>query len=90
VVTGNVTWDVLAPTNRRPHRVIPYLVAGGGVFQTREQFFDGTYTSSEGAFTAGGGVRALVADRVTLGFDVRVGWETHIRIGGFIGLQLGR
>jgi len=35
-------------------------------------------------------VRALVADRVTLGFDVRVGWETHIRIGGFIGLQLGR
>jgi len=90
VVTGNVTWDLLAPTNRRPHRVTPYLVAGGGVFQTREQFFDGTYTSSEGAFTAGGGVRALVADRVTLGFDVRVGWETHIRIGGFIGLQLGR
>jgi hypothetical protein len=42
VVTGNVTWDVLAPTNRRPHRVTPYLVAGGGVFQTHEQFFDGT------------------------------------------------
>jgi hypothetical protein len=31
VVTGNVTWDVRAPTNRRPHRVTPFLVAGGGV-----------------------------------------------------------
>lgn len=90
VVTGNVTWDVLAPTNRRPRRVTPFLVAGGGVFQTREHLFNGTYMSSEGAFTAGGGVRALVADRMTLGFDVRVGWETHIRIGGFVGLQLGR
>jgi len=89
VATGNVTWDVFASTNRA-HRVVPFLVAGGGVFQTREHLFNGTYTSSEGAFTAGGGVRALVADRVTLGFDMRVGWETHIRINGLIGLQLGR
>ncbi len=90
VLTGNVTWDVLAPTNRRPRRVTPFLVAGGGVFQTREHLFNGTYMSSEGAFTAGGGVRALVADRMTLGFDMRVGWEPHIRINGLIGLQLGR
>ena len=90
VLTGNVTWDVLAPTNRRPRRVTPFLVAGGGVFQTREHLFNGTYMSSEGAFTAGGGMRALVADRVTLGFDLRVGWEPHIRINGLIGLQLGR
>ncbi len=90
VVTGNVTWDLFTPTNRRPRAVTPFLVAGGGVFQTREHFFDGTYTSSEGAFTAGGGVRALVADRVTLGFEVRAGWEPHIRINGLIGLQLGR
>jgi hypothetical protein len=89
VVTGNVTWDVLAPTNR-PHRVTPFLVAGGGVFQTREHFFNGTYTSSEGAFTAGGGVRALVGDRVTLGLEMRAGWEPHIRINGVVGLQLGR
>ena len=88
-VTGNVTWDVLAPTNR-PHRVTPFLVAGGGVFQTREHFFNGTYTSSEGAFTAGGGVRALVGDRVTLGLDMRAGWEPHIRINAVVGLQLGR
>jgi hypothetical protein len=90
MVTGNVTWDVLAPTNRRPRAATPFLVAGGGVFQTREHFFNGTYTSSEGAFTAGGGVRALVADRLTLGFEMRVGWELHIRINGLIGLRLGR
>jgi hypothetical protein len=90
VVTGSMTWDVLAPTNGRPRRVTPFLVAGGGVFQTREHLFNGPYTSREGAFTAGGGVRALVADRVTAGFDMRVGWEAHIRINGLIGVQLGR
>ena len=85
-----MTWDLRAPTNGRPRAVTPFLVAGGGVFQTREHFFNGSCTSSEGAFTAGGGVRALVADRMTLGFEVRAGWEPHIRINGLIGLQLGR
>lgn len=90
VVTGNVTWDVRAPMNGRPRAITPFLVAGGGVFQTRERFFNGSYTSSEGAFTAGGGVRARVGDRVTLGFEMRAGWEPHIRINGLVGLQLGR
>jgi hypothetical protein len=90
VVTGNVTWDVLAPTNRRPRMVIPFLVGGVGLFQTREGFFNGTFSSSEGAFTAGGGVRALVSDRVTFGLETRLGWETHVRVNGFVGLHLGR
>jgi len=90
VLTGNVTWDVLGPANRRPRPVTPFLVAGGGLFQTREQFFNDTFASSEGAFTAGGGVRALVGDRVTIGVDVRLGWETHMRINGLVGLQFGR
>jgi hypothetical protein len=65
------------------------LVAGGGVFQTPESFFTGTFTSSEGAFTARGGVRALAGDRVTIGIDARVGWELHLRLNGLIGLRLG-
>ena len=89
VVTGNLTFDVLGPINRRPRPVTPFLVAGGGVFQTRESLFTGTFTSSEGAFTAGGGVRVLAADRVTVGIDARVGWELHLRLNGFIGLRLG-
>ena len=90
MVTGNVTYDLLSPTNGRPRRVSPFVVAGGGVFQTREHFFNETFTSSEGSFTAGGGVRGLVADRVFVGLDMRVGWELHVRVTGLVGLQLGR
>jgi hypothetical protein len=90
IATGNVTFDVFGPIDRRPRRVTPFLVAGVGVFQTRESFFQGTFTSSEGAFTAGGGLRALVSDRVSAGVDARIGWELHLRINGLIGVQFGR
>ena len=90
MVTGNVTWDLLAPANGRPASITPFFVVGGGVFQTRETFFSETFTSNEGAFTAGGGVRALVGDRVTVGIDACVGWELHLRLNGSIGLQMGR
>jgi Outer membrane protein beta-barrel domain len=90
VLTGNVTWDVLAQRRGRPRRLVPFLVAGAGAFQTRESLFTGSFTSREGAFTAGGGVRVLTADRVTVGLDVRVGWEPHVRIGGVVGLHLRR
>lgn len=36
------------------------------------------------------GVRALIGDRVTLGLEMRAGWEPHIRINGVVGVQLGR
>jgi Outer membrane protein beta-barrel domain len=90
MVTGNVTWDLLAPANGRPRSITPFVVAGGGVFQTRETFFSGTFRSTEGAFTAGGGVRAVVGDRVTIGADTRVGWELHLRVNGLVGFRLGR
>ena len=90
IVTGNMTFDVFAPASGRPRQVTPFLVLGGGVFQTRESFFTGTFRSTEGAFTGGGGVRAPVSDRVTVGVDMRVGWELHIRVNGSIGLRLGR
>ena len=90
IVTGNVSWDLLAPTGGRASRVTPFLIAGGGVFQTRETFPSETFTSSEGAFTAGGGIRVLVNDRVTIGMDARVGWELHVRLNGVVGVRLGR
>lgn len=89
MVTGNVTCDLLSPTNGRPRRVNPFVVAGGGLFQTRETFFNGPFTSREGGFTAGAGVRAFVGDRVTIGVETRVGWELHVRASGLVGLQLG-
>jgi hypothetical protein len=89
VVTGNLTFDILGPIDRRPRAVTPFLVGGGGIFQTRELFPTGTYTSGDPAFTAGGGIRALVANRVTVGIDARIGWELHLRVNGTIGLRLG-
>jgi outer membrane protein with beta-barrel domain len=88
IVTGNMTWDMLA-TSGRPGQVTPFLVVGGGLFRTRESFFAGTFTSTEGAFTVGGGVRAPVSDRVTVGVDMRAGWELHLRLNGSVGLRLG-
>lgn len=90
LVTGNVTCDLLPPVNGRPRRVNPFVVVGGGLFQTRQEFFNETFTSREGAFTAGGGVRALLGDRVTVGVDMRIGWELHVRVSGLVGVQLGR
>ena len=87
VLTGNVTWDVAALSGGR---VTPFLVVGGGLFQTRQRFGRETFTSREGAFTAGGGVRVRVGDRVTLGVDARMGWEPHVRIAGVVGVKLGR
>jgi hypothetical protein len=90
ILTGNVTFDFLFPANGRPRQVTPFLVAGGGLFQTRETFANGGFTSTEGAFTAGGGARASAGERVAIGVDVRVGWELHLRVNGFVGVRVGR
>lgn len=90
VLTGNVTWDLVDSTSPQAPRITPFVVAGGGVFQTRESFPLGDYTSSEGAFTAGGGVRARASDRVTVGIDARVGWELHLRVNGVVSVKLTR
>ena len=89
IATGNLTWDILSPASGAPRLVTPFLVAGGGLYQTREQFPVGPYTSGEGAFTAGGGVRARAGNRVTVGVDARIGWELHLRINGLVGVRLG-
>jgi hypothetical protein len=89
MLTGNMTFDFARPVNGEPAQVTPFVVVGGGLYQTREEFFDGTYTSSEGAFTAGGGVRALLGSRVIAGVEARVGWELHVRVNGTIGVRLG-
>jgi len=90
VITGNLTVDLLGPRNGQPREVTPFLVVGGGMFQTNEDFPAGSFTSREGAFTLGGGVRAKAGERVTLGLDARVGWETHLRVNGTVGIRLGR
>ncbi|HUE87486.1 MAG TPA: hypothetical protein VMO26_15530 [Vicinamibacterales bacterium] len=91
MVTGNVTFDFVRPIGREPRRVTPFAVVGGGLFQTREQFPNNeTFTSADGAFTAGVGVRTLIGDRVIVGAEARVGWELHVRLNGMVGVRLSK
>jgi hypothetical protein len=89
MLTGNVTFDFLGPLNGRPRAITPFVVVGGGLFRTRDQFPSGIFNSSDGAFTAGGGVRALVGSNVVVGAEARIGWELHIRLNGFVGVHFG-
>jgi hypothetical protein len=86
VLTGNVTVDLLGLPTRS---TMPFVVAGGGLFQTRQRFRGERFTSTEGAFTVGAGVRSRVNERVTIGLDARIGWEPHVRLGGVLGVRLG-
>ncbi|MGE0392606.1 MAG: hypothetical protein AB7I25_01175 [Vicinamibacterales bacterium] len=87
ILTGNLTFDLRRPA--ASPRATPFLVVGAGLFQTREQLFTGPYTSREGAFTAGGGVRASVGERGTIGVEARMGWEAHLRLNAVVGWRLG-
>jgi outer membrane protein with beta-barrel domain len=90
VLTANLTFDLLPPRSGQS-RVTPFIVIGGGVFSTSESFaFTGErFSSSEGAFTVGGGVRAPINERVSIGADARIGWEPHIRLMAFASVRLG-
>jgi hypothetical protein len=87
VLTGNLTFDFVTP---RSGRVVPFVVAGAGLFRTSQSFFQESFNSTEGAFTAGGGLRYVATDRLSLGIDARMGWEPHIRVTGLVSIGLGR
>jgi hypothetical protein len=87
MLTGNLTFDLIAGDETR---VVPFIVAGAGMFQTRETFVTGPFTSTEGSFTAGGGVRGYLSDRLFVAGEARIGWETHIRVNAAVGFQLTR
>ena len=91
VLTGNVTFDLLRPRAGQS-RLTPFIVIGAGVFNTLESFsFTGEkFSSSEGAFTVGGGVRVPLNDRVSVGADARLGWEPHFRLTAFASVRLGK
>ena len=68
-----------------PGRVVsPYFVADAGAMLHGDRFPRGAYWSSEGAVSAGGGVRINVSPRVSIAPEVRLGWEPHMRIGALV------
>ena len=82
--TGNLTFDVLTPGPDR--RVTPFLVAGGGLFRGSYSIGPQPFSYLEGAFTAGGGIRAPVSERWHALGEYRIGWELHQRVTGGVGV----
>lgn len=73
IVTGNATFDV------RPAGPTPFVVGGGGLFRHSNRFNGGPFSSTEGAFTAGGGVRVPFGSGWYVAPEARIGWELHTR-----------
>jgi hypothetical protein len=85
---GNFVFDFRSPTAGRPPRVSPFVIAGAGFFTHSDRVGTGIYTSSEGTFAAGPGLRVHVTDRVSVTGDLRFGWELHYRITGGLGVSM--
>ena len=85
IATGNVTFDFLSG----PRAVTPFLVAGGGIFHLGDSFFGQSFSSTEGSFTAGGGVRIPIGERFYVAPELRIGWEPHVRVSVAVGWRFG-
>ena len=84
LLTGNVVFEVYPTHGQGARRVTPFLVGGVGGFWSREQFQKVPFWASDPAFTAGGGVRARLADRMSAVAEYRLGWELHHRLSGSV------
>jgi len=87
-VLGSLWVDLGPSPDTAP--VVPYVVVGGGYMRHNQHFGNRSFVSGEGSFTAGGGVRAHVSDRVYVGGDVRIGWELHLRATAHVGVTWPR
>ena len=78
-LTGKVIVDFM------PGRLVsPYFVADAGAMLHGDQFPRGPYWSSEGAVSAGGGVRINVTPHISISPEFRIGWEPHARLGAVL------
>jgi hypothetical protein len=88
-VTVNLTYDLLPPPGTRARAVTPFIVAGAGVFRSRDRFNGVPFSHTEGGLTGGGGVRLWISERLYVAGEVRTGWEPHVRGSATLGLSFG-
>ncbi len=70
-------------------RVAPFVTLGGGSMTHTDTFYGGqSYSSTDGAFIAGGGVRVNASPRVYIAPEFTLGWEPHIRASVTVGIRL--
>jgi hypothetical protein len=87
-VLGSV-WVDLGPSPEAA-RVVPYVVLGAGYMRHDQRFGGRQFSSGEGSFSAGGGVRGHLNDRLYVGADARIGWELHLRVTAHVGVTWPR
>lgn len=85
---ANTTFDLLSPRGTR--RVIPYLVASGGVMRHSNTFASRAFSVIGPAATLGIGARIKAGERWFIAPEGRIGWEPHWRLGVSVGLVLRR
>jgi len=85
-LTGNATIDLVDSSQTR-RRVVPYVIAGGGFARIKTQVGTGPFTSGEGTFTGGGGVRLSPGGGWFIAPEFRLGWELHWRVGASVGVS---
>lgn len=67
--------------------VAPFITAGAGLMRHSDTFVGGTFSSTEGAFVFGGGVRARLSSRVYVAPEFTLGWEPHLRFSVNVGIS---
>jgi hypothetical protein len=86
---GSLWVDLLKPDPAEPDAIEPFLVVGGGLMHHSDGNGIITYSSTEGAFTFGGGLRFTVGRRWYGVAEVRGGWEPHVRLVAGLGYRFG-
>ncbi len=72
--------------SRHGRRVIPYVVAGGGVMRHSNVYGTRAFSVRAGAVTLGLGTRIMVSERWFIAPEGRIGWEPHWRLGVSVGV----
>jgi hypothetical protein len=68
-------------------RIAPFVTVGGGIMTHTNKFGGQSYSSTEGGFLFGGGVRINASPRVFVAPEFTMGWEPHMRVSVAVGIR---
>jgi hypothetical protein len=68
--------------------VSPFVTAGAGLLRHSDDIYGQSFSSNEGAFIVGGGVRIAASPRVFIAPEFTLGWEPHMRVSVNVGVSL--
>ena len=69
-------------------RVAPFVTGGAGMMTHSNRYGGQPFSSVEGAFIFGGGVRINATPRVYIAPEFTMGWEPHLRVSVTAGIRI--